>query len=143
MKRTQQKTQRGFTLPEMMISIVASGILMLTVMNLMGLSTQQWGKGNDLKDLTQELALSLENIANEVKAADADTVPGGTSPGPRTRTGAQTGKWPHPQPSCALPAASHTAATAVPAAAGTVLPAHGSALPGAPGSLTRNAGHLM
>ena len=57
-----------------MMSIVASGVLMLTVMNLMGLSTTQWDKGNDVREIITELSMTLENFALDVKSTTFDSI---------------------------------------------------------------------
>jgi prepilin-type N-terminal cleavage/methylation domain-containing protein len=73
MKRTR-KTQKGFTLPELMISIFAGSIIMLTATSLSSISTTKWGQGNTLKEMSMELAMSINSIASEVKMAHIDTV---------------------------------------------------------------------
>ena len=74
MKMKHYHNEKGFTLVEMLMSVVASGILMLTVMNLMGLSTTQWKKGNDVRKLTTELSMTLDNLALDVKAITFDSI---------------------------------------------------------------------
>ena len=72
---TQRKhTEKGFTLVEMTMSIVASGILMLTVMNLMGLSAQKWEEGNAVRSMAMEMAMTLNTMAEDVQGSTVDSI---------------------------------------------------------------------
>ena len=72
---TQRKhTEKGFTLVEMTMSIVASGILMLTVMNLMGISAQKWEEGNAVRGMAMEMAMTLNTLAEDVQGSTVDSI---------------------------------------------------------------------
>lgn len=70
----EKQRERGFTLIELIASIGASAIVMLTVMNLMGMTHRNWAKGLDKIELTRETAIAVERITEEVRSADKDSV---------------------------------------------------------------------
>ena len=74
MKTQYRHREKGFTLVELTMSVVASGVLMLVTMNLMGYGHRQWSQANDVRKLTTELAMTLENIAVEVKTTRVESV---------------------------------------------------------------------
>lgn len=74
MKTQYRHKEKGFTLVELTMSVVASGILMLVTMNLMGYGHRQWEQANDVRQLTTELAMTLSNISIEVKSARVESV---------------------------------------------------------------------
>ena len=74
MDTKRRHTERGFTLIEMMMSVIASGVLMFTVMNLMELSARGWKQGNAVRNMATEMAMSLNAMAEDIQGSNMDSI---------------------------------------------------------------------
>lgn len=74
MNRKRFHDKRGFTLPELLGSIVASGILLLVVMNLLHMAQRTWIKGHNISALVTELGLVAGHISAEIRNAKMDSI---------------------------------------------------------------------
>lgn len=66
--------EKGFTLVETTMSIMASTILLLTVLSLVNITQNEWKKGDSLQYLTHELDFAIKNISQEVHASSINSV---------------------------------------------------------------------
>lgn len=74
MPHRKSPNQNGFTLVELLSSVAASSILLLTVLSLVNITHQEWEKGNALQYLTHELDFTIKNISQEVHKSHRDSV---------------------------------------------------------------------
>lgn len=77
MKTNQYK--KGFTLVELMITAVASAILILTVALILMMVFQSWRINNAYADLRRDAALAVYMMAKDVREADYGSLTGGTT----------------------------------------------------------------
>ena len=74
MQKKQCPNQHGFTLVEVLTSVAASTILLLTVFSLVNITHREWEKGNALQYLTHELDFAIKNISQEIHKSHIDSV---------------------------------------------------------------------
>lgn len=74
MKMNDRQHERGFTLVELIASIGASAIIMLTVMSLMGMTHREWLEGMNKAELVSETALATGKMTEEIRSASVDSV---------------------------------------------------------------------
>ncbi len=76
MKRKQKK---GFTLVELMLTMAAASIVMLTVALILMMAFQSWRTNNAYADLRRDSALANYMMARDIREASYDTLTAGTT----------------------------------------------------------------
>ena len=74
MQTRQKPSERGFTLPELIISVGLSVIILGVTLSLMGITERQWQSGDERRDMTTELSLATEKIAVDLRSTTYDSV---------------------------------------------------------------------
>lgn len=78
-RRRDYRNQRGVTLMEMMVSILASLIVVMALGRVMTLNHQAWDSHRDKSDVQNNAALILERMSRTVRTASTIEVTGGDS----------------------------------------------------------------
>lgn len=79
MKRRNPLDQRGLTLLEMMVSIFASLIVVLSLGRVMTMNQSAWNSHQDKSDVQSNAASILDRMVRSVREAAAIEVSGGTA----------------------------------------------------------------
>lgn len=74
MQTRQKSSERGFTLPELIISVGLSVILLGVIVSLMGITERQWAAGDERRDMTTELSLATEKMAVDLRSSAYDSI---------------------------------------------------------------------
>ena len=74
MQTRQKSSERGFTLPELIISMAMTVVLLGVVVSLMGITERQWTTGDERRDMTTELALATEKMSVDLRSSAYDSV---------------------------------------------------------------------
>ena len=75
----RDKNRKGFTLIELMLTIVAASIVILTVALILLLAFQSWRTNNAYADLRRDSSLATYMMARDIREASYDALTDGTT----------------------------------------------------------------
>ena len=73
-RTTHGRAERGFTLPELLMSVGLGSIVMMATLSFMGVTRGAWTKGNERSNLTDELTIATSTLVSAVHTAKIESV---------------------------------------------------------------------